>query len=419
MTDLKPFQALRYAASAGEAGTLLAPPYDVIDAAEAERLREASPYNAVRLVLPEGEPPVRYEIAARRLKLWQERGVLVEDPLASLYAYRQTFTRGNERLTRRATFGALPLTPFDDRRVLAHERTHSGPKRDRLALTLACRAQLSPVFLLARDEREQIGELLQQAESGAPIFEATTPDGTEHTAWRIPQSELSARLCAVLTGHPLLIADGHHRYETALAAAAALPDLPRARRVLACVVGDRDPGLILEPTHRSLSHPPAGGRWEKFLAAAAGLEACGYRTPEEAADVAHRAGGGSLCVRENASGYAWLVRPIPAAAESGERAGERALRKAEESCASLLFDRVILQSLFGLDADEATRCGLLEYHRDPAAAARVAGPSGAVFFVPPVPLKAVWELALAGRRLPPKTTYFAPKIPSGLLFRTL
>ena len=151
MSRLSSFVALRYAGTAGDPADLIAPPYDVIDSDQAAALRARSTYNAVRLVLPEGTGDARYDGAADTLRAWIAEGVLVADRAPAVYVYRQRYTLQGEEAERLAVFGALELEPFG-RGVLPHERTHSGPRADRLALTLATRTQLSPVFLLALDE---------------------------------------------------------------------------------------------------------------------------------------------------------------------------------------------------------------------------------------------------------------------------
>ncbi|MFW6084805.1 MAG: DUF1015 family protein, partial [Gemmatimonadota bacterium] len=251
MPRLSPFRALRYTPRAGDPARLIAPPYDVIDPEAAAELRDRSPRNSVRLVLPEGEGDERYRLAADRLAEWRESGTLAADERPGVYVYRQRYRRGDRRIERHAVFAALELEPLGEG-VLPHERTHAGPKADRLALTLATRTQLSPVFLVSRDPEASLLEALRVSASGRPALEAATPDGISHELWPVAEEGAASILCALAGRNPLLIADGHHRYETALETSRRLRT-EGARGVLACVVSAADPGLTVLATHRTLT----------------------------------------------------------------------------------------------------------------------------------------------------------------------
>ncbi|MDH3297491.1 MAG: DUF1015 domain-containing protein, partial [Gemmatimonadota bacterium] len=257
MPRFSAFSALRYTSRAGPLEAVLAPPYDVIDSAHAADLRSRSPFNAVRVVLPEGEGPARYGAAAADLIAWQAAGVLARDTEPGVYVYRQEYEYAGSPLARLAVFGALDLVPLDTGDVLPHERTHAGPKQDRLALTLATRTQLSPVFMAGRDPDGLLLDALRaEVKAREPDVSGRTPDGIRHALWHVVGSAASD-LCDVVSRGPLLIADGHHRYETALEAARQL-DTGEARRVLVCVVSELDPGLVIQPTHRTLTTWPPG-----------------------------------------------------------------------------------------------------------------------------------------------------------------
>ena len=183
MPELTPFSALRFTHAAGDLSLLLAPPYDVIDAADAEELKNRSPHNCVRLILPDGSPGGRYVNAAATLQQWILEGVLDVDPDPSVYVYRQRYKDDGKPSERLAVFAAVRLTPFGDGEVLPHERTHAGPKKDRLALTLATRTQLSPIFMVARDDDGTLYDLERELVDTVPDVEAATPDGIQHSMW--------------------------------------------------------------------------------------------------------------------------------------------------------------------------------------------------------------------------------------------
>lgn len=414
MPRLSPFRALRYTARAGDPAGLIAPPYDVIDPQDAAELRARNAYNSVRLVLPEGEGDERYALAAHRLAGWRESGVLRPDEEPGVYVYRQRYRRGGRAIARHAVFGALELEPLGDG-VLPHERTHAGPKADRLALTLATGAQLSPVFLVARDPEASLLAALQATTSGPPALEATTPDGIGHGLWPIAEEGAAAILCALAGRLPLLIADGHHRYETAQEVARRLGS-ESSRHVLACVVSAADPGLTVLPTHRTLtdlagvSHGDVTGpeALRPGLEASFLVEEIGTSVdPDEAAARAATDPASFVCLPGGGAGGALRLSP------------RTPPERAADGIAAVQFDRGVVRGLLGSDADAAAAAGVLEYHREAARAARRAHPNGAAFLLPPVGLDAVWEATSEGVRLPPKSTYFEPKIPSGLLFRTL
>lgn len=416
MPEFRPFRALRYGPDAGDPADLLAPPYDVIDPEEAEALRSRSAHNAVRLVLPEGEGAERYERAARRLNKWRSRGILVREREPAVYLYTQSFDTGEGRpRSRSALFAVLRLVPLDSGQVLPHEATHREPKEDRLALMDATDAQLSPVFLVSRDLQRRLQALTQQAWSRAePVLSVQTPDGIDHQLRRLPAAGPSDELLRAAASDPLLVADGHHRYETALELAARRPGSEGARYVLACVVSARDPGLRILPTHRALARPPAEANWEAVLKARFDLEEVSFREP--AADEAEAAalGEGSMVARAGGSGNrGWRLRP------RGSALQDAGLSEAEGRLAPVVFDRLVLRGAFDLGPDEAAQTGLLSYHRDPGQAVAEAGPSRLAFLLPPLRLDDVWEVCEGRGRLPPKSTYFWPKIPSGLLFRPL
>jgi uncharacterized protein (DUF1015 family) len=411
--DLHPFPALRFSRQAGSLSELLAPPYDVITPSDAERLRALHPANAVRLVLPEGDVPGMYEQAARLLGQWRAEGLLEIDPVPSVTVYRQEFEGPQGPVSRHGLFAALTLSPFDQGEVLPHERTHSGPKRDRLALTIATQAQLSPVFLTARDESSRLFHDLLAATGAEPDDHAVTPDGVSHTTWRIGDPELAASLCKAAGAGPLLIADGHHRYETALEANRLLGgEASAARRVLVCVVSAQDPGLRIQPTHRTVVGAPIQGSaedWTAVLSASFELRPVADSDPVSAA---RHADDQDVIVLWS-SGQAWELRPtVNVVSTFG-------LDEADAAIPSVVLDRLVIEGILGHDADTAARDGRLAYFRDAEGATHAAGDEGAAFLLPAVEQEAVWRVTSLGRRLPPKSTYYEPKIPSGLLFRPL
>lgn len=407
MPDLRPLRATLFTDRAGDAADLLAPPYDVIDAEEARELRSRSPYNAVRLVLPEGDEP--YRLATERLDAWLRDGILRRDAGEAVWLYGQGFQLDGRPRTRYGMLAAVRLRDFAEGEVLPHERTHRGPREDRLALLRATGTQLSPVFLVSPDPSGRLGALVDRARRGEPRLDVETTDGLRHRLWRLPAGSLADDLLAVAGADPLLIADGHHRYETALAHSRERPDDEAAGWTLACVVGARDPGLVCLPTHRALADAPPDAEgpapWRSFLETAFDVEETAVADPARAAEAVEGSADAMAC--------------LPGGGEPPLLLRARSEGDEVERVPAVAFDRRVLRRGWGSGPDAAVERGLLSYHRDSAGAAGAAGDRGAAFLLPPLPVERTWELARRGVRLPPKSTYFWPKLPSGLLFRSL
>lgn len=352
MPDVAPFRAVRYA-SPSESQT--APPYDVISPEERRRYLAADPYNVVRLTLADSE-----EEAGRLYRSWLEQGVLVEEEQPAAWAVRQDYV-GPDGVARRreGILASLRAEPYETRAVLPHERTHAGPRESRLRLLRAAGAQLEPIFLLYD------GEPPLAPPAGEPDLRAA---GT--SLWRVD----GVSLPSAFAERQLLIADGHHRYETAVAYAAER-GTPASARMMAVLVSTSDPGLEIFPTHRVFSGrpdiDPPGEEQPRVEDALAVLNAEPY---DRAVAVAYR------------HGSARLVRGGP-----GELDVELVDRFGHEGIA------------YTPDAGEALR--------------RVdAGEADTAFLLRATRIEDVFERARRGEVLPQKTTYFFPKLTSGLLF---
>jgi len=256
MADVQAFRALRYDLGVvGSLQSVIAPPYDVIDPAQRAALAARSAHNVVNIDLPEA--PLggdAYEEAARLLDLWKRQGAVVRDPEPALWALQQDYTGPDGRaLTRRGIFARVRVEDYGPGRIRPHERTHPGPKEDRLRLTRATQANLSPIFSLYDDPDNAAWNAVAPFTSEDPFGHATDADGTRNTLWRITDGAAIARVKMTLGATELLIADGHHRYETARVYADEVGGEGDHRYVLMCLVALQDPGLTIFPTHRLLS----------------------------------------------------------------------------------------------------------------------------------------------------------------------
>src|SRR5438552_7354504 len=251
MADVQPLRALHYDPSVVRPlADVVAPPYDVIDSSQRAELMARSPFNVVAVDLPQGDTDP-YESARELFESWQLQGALVRDREPALWAHLQDYTGpGGERLTRRGFFCRVRIEDYGPGGVRPHERTHPGPKEDRLRLTRATRANISPIFSLYSDPGQDAWRALEPATDSAPQGEVTDADGTRHRVWRVSSPETIAAVQDATRDAELLIADGHHRYETMQAYAEEIGGEGDHRYVLMCLVAMEDPGLTVFPTHR-------------------------------------------------------------------------------------------------------------------------------------------------------------------------
>jgi uncharacterized protein (DUF1015 family) len=406
-----PFRGERYAARE-RLSALIAPPYDVISREDRARYAARDPHNIVHLTLPEapaGED--RYARAAATLAAWRREGVLAADAVDSVYVVAQDYalpSPSGERRTRLGMFAAVRAEPFDTRRVRPHEKTHSAPKADRLALLRATRTSLEAIFLLAPDPDRALARALQRAAAGVPAARAEL-DGVAIRVW-VVTGEQAARLADLAGRAQLYIADGHHRYETAVAHAQGDA---AADRVLSFIVSTADPGLAILPTHRIIFGAgrdpaklidtwrqwfevgrvaPCMDRLQRLAELGRDRTACIVAFPGEY-DV-------SLVLKRDA--------PLDRVAELDRSPTVRALDVTR-------IEALVVQYILGA----GTATPSLGYTADPHAAfdaVRKGGAAAAVLLNPPT-VEQVLAVADAGDVMPPKSTYFVPKVPSGLLLR--
>jgi uncharacterized protein (DUF1015 family) len=396
---------------------LASPPYDVISSEERLRLAARHPRNVVRLILPgeagKAEDGTFYEGAASLLSRWQQEGTLERDPGPAFYAYRQIFQGPDGREAARLGFlGALALPGQSERgSVLPHEKTLAGPRHDRTRLMLACRANLSPIFLLHPDATGAAGKVLQEAARRHPLFRFKDSGGVSHEMWKLDTPDFTQPLEEALASDWTLIADGHHRYESALAVRDQLPEVEGAGFVLAFFCSLGDPGFRIFPIHRLLR-----SRDEEKSSALAQLMQGDREVTRLPADLSPEA-----MVRRLGETGEHHVAVVP-------RDGHPfilALTRPEEPATDPLmdFDTILLQrkvftGVFGL-TDQDIAAGAVGYTADAAEAIRQvrSGEATAAFLLNALKVDAVVRAAQAGLVLPQKSTYFYPKVYTGLVIR--
>jgi len=437
MPRITTLRALRFTGAAGDTADLLAPPYDVIDDAERARLAARSPHNLVHLTLPEpsdpSKPDSRYDVARRTLEGWRADGTLALEPRPALFALAQRFTLpGGEEVVRTGVVCRMRLYDFDEGVVLPHERILSAPLEDRLKLTRATRTELEPIFLVFSDGTGAVREALADARSRPALASARTGDGVVQSLHRIDDDEVIARVVAAAEAERAVIADGHHRYQTALAyrdEVGASDEGPH-RFVLAFLCPLEDPGLTILPTHRLL-HSVAGLDAASLLERARevfevrGLDADPRTAPGRAAILESLAEAGqshhalALVTPDGAVNLLTLAHGATLPGPAAE------LPEAMRVLDVTVLHSVLLGHLLGLSAESQARKENLDYPKssdealDRILAAKRPEDGQALFVMNATPMEQVRAAAIAGVRMPQKSTFFFPKLPSGLFFYSL
>lgn len=444
MPQVFPFRALQYAARPDQS-ELVAPPYDVLDAAGKQRLLDKNPKNIVAIDLPhtpakELGPPEAYQKAADQYRAWQSEGVLKRLDKPAIFAYRQT-TRGHggqtsQRCGMAVCVETVPFGPRQGGGILPHEETFSGPKEDRFALMKATKAQLSPIFGLHADEQGRASRLTRSIMATLPPdITADTSDGVLHEVWTIRDAGLIKQYQDAMAGEDVFIADGHHRYTTGLnylkqlESQGAVPADHPARRCMMVLVGMSDPGLIIWPTHRVLggmkeytleAFKSAAAellRFEPFQGDLYALEAALLRAPRDT---------NVLGVYDFASRRALLAMPM--------NADPLRARFPDKPVAWRTLDVAIIQHLIveevcqpRLNAGQAVKWAFPHTIKEvlEIGGGTETGAGGGKGFaqlaviVRPTPLGAVKDVSRANQLMPQKSTFFYPKLATGLFVNPL
>jgi uncharacterized protein (DUF1015 family) len=416
MAEVRPLRALHYNLSAVPSlGHVTAPPYDVIDAEMRRELLARSPFNVVEIDLPEGAADEdRYEHAAETLDEWTLGGILTADREEAIWPLTQEYTGpdGAAR-TRRGILARVRVEDYGPGRVRPHERTQPGPKEDRLRLTRATRHNLSPIFSLHSGDA---WPAVEPAVGGEPWGEVTDPDGTVHRVWRVADPGAIESVSEVLAGSELLIADGHHRYETARVYADEVGGDGPHRYTLMYLVSLEDPGLTVFPTHRLLfgldpsQYEPLGDGLKRLFDIEEVVLDRLDPTGEEGIGVfgyvdSHFKRGFRLRLRDASE----LDEALDSAPEAYRRLD------------SVILETLVLKGILGMTEDDiAAKRGIAYSKGTEDAVSRVTSAAAdCAFLLRPTPVEQVREVAATGQTMPPKSTYFFPKVLTGLVFNPL
>lgn len=428
MAMIQAFRGVRYRTTPTHAdiSSRLAPPYDVLDAADKQALLARDPANFVRLDLPHvppktAGPPAAYQAAADQLQRWLADGTLTRDERPAVYVYYQRYHHDGVEHVRRKFFARLRLEPFGSGSVFPHEHTFGGPKEDRLLLTQATRCNLSPIFGLYPDAGNAVADRLKGATRADPIAVGTL-DGVESRMWRTDDAATIAALTRDMADKPIYIADGHHRYGTGLLyrewleqrGGTLAPEHP-ANYVLCVFCALDDPGLLILPTHRVLVGAPLG---DAALVSDAALEVSPLpvKSAAEAPEALRRFGPQAVALFDGATDRFHAVRPRdPELLRALEPARSDAWRKLGLAFLhAYLLDRLVTPRL-----RDGTPPEIHYVKSADAACAEARASRGSAFLLQPTTMQELSAVCQAGDLMPQKSTFFFPKLASGLVINPL
>ncbi len=427
MPEIRPFRAVRYdLARVGAMSSVVAPPYDVIGPELQESLYNASPNNIIRLELNReeaGDTPGRdrYDRASSTLRDWRRTGVLADDPHPSFYVYHQTFTVEGQTFTRKGFFARVRLEPFGQGKIYPHEQTLSGPKADRLNLYRATGFNLSPIFGLYPDPENQVLHAIEAGIKDRTPLEATDHLGVINRVWPVLDQEAHTLASGLMGDRPIFIADGHHRYETGLAYRDELasqgeisgPDDP-ANFCLMMLVSMSDPGLLILPTHRLVTGFPGLTSQTLTERLSPEFEVRDMGTGPEACRAAWdeiEIGGDQDALGFGTADGKWMLARL-----RSDTAMDALVPEHSPDWRALgvsILHELVLKKLLG---DLGTASCQYVHLIDEVLAAKSCD---LACLVPPAGMEHVESIASNLEKMPPKSTYFYPKLLTGLVLNPL
>ncbi len=416
-TTVIPFRGLRYnLEKINNIAEVIAPPYDVIKPEERVDLEARHKANIIHLILSQpqeddNEKNNQYTRAATLFQQWISDATLVQDPTPRYYVYDQSFHAPDGKdYTRRALIALIKLEPFENKVILPHEKTHAGPKIDRLNLMRTCHANLSPIFLLYQDPNGDIEQILQGwTDVNRPLIDCPETFGSTHQLWSLDNAESNREIQKLFSSKPLLIADGHHRYETALAfrdemsRQIGIDTLPEYGYMMVNLVRMESPGLAVLAIHRLLSDLTT----EQINQAIAGLpEVFEVHEIDSLSNLMEKLGtfkGKSPAVGLSTpdNKYRLLIPHSPSA-------GQLDVTLVQDAIINKLFKVETLADHISYTA-----------YADDAVAHVQAGSDRVALLMNPTPVEQVLDVAMAGSVMPQKSTYFYPKMATGFVLNLL
>jgi uncharacterized protein (DUF1015 family) len=430
MAIVAPFRGIHYdTTKIGDLSGVVTQPYDVISPEEQKALHERHPRNIVWVDFgldQDGDGPKenKYTRAAARYRQWLSEGTLVQDARPAFYYYEQEFAiPGKGTFVRKGFLGALRLSAFGEGEVLPHEKTLSKPKEDRLALMRVTDANMSPIFGLFSDRKDEVLSALRRGLPQAPDFAARDDLGVRHRVWTVSEPDAQKAAAEKMADKKVFIADGHHRYETALAFRDEMRRKHGIREDAACehvlmfLCNMDDKGIVILPTHRGIHSIPAFSE-EDLAAKVRAMLPMETRkgSPEDAMRALEAEGRKGKAIAWSAGGDRFHLIAFP---ELDRFCAERLAKFPPElrTLDVVLLHGFLLEQVLGVSPEAVTAGKCIKYYKDPAKAVSdlKGGAIQAAFFVNPVTVEEFRSVSLSGHVLPQKSTFFYPKILTGLL----
>jgi uncharacterized protein (DUF1015 family) len=416
LVDIRPFKAILYTTKAGDPENLITQPYDKIDLQMQKEYYAKSPYNYCRLILPIEEN--KYKVANERLIQWLKEGIIAKETQPAIFVSRQEFTLEGEKYVRTGIIVALKLYNYSENMVFPHEGTYKAPKADRLNMLRTVQKDLEPVFLIYQDQERKTIAFLEETAKTEPVTKVTDSLQVKHTVWKVTDPEKIRQLQAVLSAKTLVITDGHHRYESAIAYRDEIRSKGNSAEDsafnyhMSYLVPVQEEGLVVLPTHRLL---------KEYKLTPELLEA--FRFFFEVFDIEPDVEGIEVFLKEHVNEHAFCIY-------NGSKAYGLTLKhdkavydfvNANVSKETKIFDVVILRDIvfkFILKTGELNMDENILYVRWTKAAVEKVkrGEASIAFLVNPISAKTVAEIAQQHELLPEKSTDFYPKMVSGLMF---
>ncbi len=420
MATIKEFSALRFSDTAGKKSEVCCPPYDIISPAQKEAFLAANCHNIIRLELPE-QSEEGYKAAGDTLNQWVDSGILKRDEKECLYIYEEKFSVKGKDYSFKGVIARVKLHPFSDGVVLPHEETLSKAKTDRLNLMTATSCNFSQIYSLYSDKQGVSAGFIEELSKGEPNDTFTDADGVTHSLWVAEKSEETEMLCRFFDDKKLYIADGHHRYETALNYQKQLKEqgvsCPDADYMMMFLIDMENDGLVVFPTHRIVRDLPALDEEKLLTACGENFDVClcGEEEIEARLDTAYKAG-------KKAFGFvgktktAILTLKDMCAMDKYLPDASAALKGLDVS----VLHTLILENVLGIDKENMAKQINLTYTRDFAEAVEAAkGEANCAFILNPTRVEEIAAVSAAGEKMPQKSTYFYPKLITGLVMNKM
>ncbi len=414
MAEIRPIKALRYTEKAGELSANVCPPYDIISPEERDALLAGSPYNLVRLEKPEGDD--RYNKAKALFDQWFDEGILAQDSEEAIYVYAEDFEVQGKQYSLKGFICLCKLYPFSEGVVLPHENTLSGAKQDRFDLMHTTECGFSSIYGLYTDGEGTVSGIIAAASALPPDARFTDGEGVTHSLWRVTDKKTLDAVCAGIAPKQIFIADGHHRYETGLKLRDAFAEEGRCAEnrdfVLMTLVDMENDGLVVLPTHR-LIHSMEVDKTALLDSLKGEFEIEEYEDVEKAEEIlAALSDKKAFALYTGGDGFTLLV--LKGEMPDNNDGGLSALD------VSVLHD-MILERHLGIDKENMAKQQNLSYTRsiDEAVEKVRDGSCSAAFILNPTKVHEIKSVALSGGKMPQKSTYFYPKLKTGLVMNSI